>query len=270
MPKRSRLFAWFALFALCIAGAARADVEVFTLKYRNAEQVLPILRPLVEPGGAVSGMQNQIILRASRRNIDELRRVLASIDNQPRRLMISVRQDTADNVQGRGAGVGGTVNSQGGGDIRARVFDSRNSSDERISQRLQVLEGYPATINVGQSVPVTTRNVIGAVTGANQGAIISETTTYRDANTGFEVVPRVSGDIVQLEISPRRETLGAAGQGSINSQRITTTASGRFGEWFELGGVSQDESRQSSGILYGSSAERRDIRRVWVRVDEIK
>ena len=278
MSNRSRPFA-FLLFvatrvatclAMCAVGAARADVEVLTLKYRNAEQVLPILRPLLEPGGAVSGMQNQIVLRASRRNIDEIRRVLASIDSQPRRLMISVRQDTADNVQGRGASVGGSISSRGGADIRARVFDNRNSSDESISQRLQVLEGYPATINIGQSVPVTTRSTIGSVTGANQGGMVSETTTYRDASTGFEVVPRLSGDLVQLEISPRRETLAGAGPGSINSQRITTTASGRLGEWFELGGVSQDESRQGAGILYGSSGERRDIRRVWVRVEEIK
>ena len=270
MSNRSRPFAFLLFLAMCAVGAARADVEVLTLKYRNAEQVLPILRPLLEPGGAVSGMQNQIVLRASRRNIDEIRRVLASIDSQPRRLMISVRQDTADNVQGRGASVGGSISSRGGADIRARVFDNRNSSDESISQRLQVLEGYPATINVGQSVPVTTRSTIGSVTGANQGGMVSETTTYRDASTGFEVVPRLSGDLVQLEISPRRETLAGAGPGSINSQRITTTASGRLGEWFELGGVSQDESRQGAGILYGSSGERRDIRRVWVRVEEIK
>jgi hypothetical protein len=245
-------------------------VEVLTLKYRNAEQVLPLLRPLVEPGGGISGMQNQIILRASRRNIDEIRRVLASIDNQPRRLRISVRQDAADNVQGSGGGIGGSINSRGGGEVRARVFDSRNTSDERIGQQLQVLEGYPATINVGQSVPVVTRSVTGGLTGANQGLLTSETITYRDVGTGFEVVPRVSGDMVQLEISPRRETLGNAGPGSTNTQRITTTASGRLGEWFELGGVTQEESRQNSGLLYGSSGERRDDRRVWVRVDEIK
>jgi type II secretory pathway component GspD/PulD (secretin) len=258
------------LIIIGMSGTARADVEVIALKYRNAEQLLPMLRPLVEPGGAVSGMQNQIILRASRRNIEELRRVVASIDTQPRRLMISVRQDTAENVQGGAAGVAGTINSRGGGEIRGQVFDSRNVSDERISQRLQVLEGYPATINVGQSVPVPSRSVTGGVTGANQGFLIAETVTYRDIGTGFEVVPRVSGDMVQLEISPRRETPGNAGPGSVNSQRITTTASGRLGEWFELGGASQQESRQNSGLTYGSSGERRDIRRVWVRVEEIK
>ena len=96
MSNRSRPFA-FLLFvvtclAMCAAGAARADVEVLTLKYRNAEQVLPILRPLLEPGGAVSGMQNQIVLRASRRSIAEISRVLARFARPPRALGISVPQ----------------------------------------------------------------------------------------------------------------------------------------------------------------------------------
>ena len=254
-------------------GAGRCHCQMIVIGHQAVRMTEPIA-PLHHLGqrrlARLHGPIARHDLRASRRNIDEIRRVLASIDNQPRRLMISVRQDTADNVQGRGASVGGSISSQRGADIRAHVFDNRNSSDESMSQRLQVLEGYPATINVGQSVPVTTRSTIGSVAGANQGGLVSETTTYRDASTGFEVVPRVSGDMVQLEISPRRETLGGAGPGSINSQRITTTASGRLGEWFELGGVSQDESRQGAGILYGSSGERRDIRRVWVRVEEIK
>ena len=37
---------------------------------------LPVLRPLVEPGGALSGMNDQLVIRASRANIAELRRVL--------------------------------------------------------------------------------------------------------------------------------------------------------------------------------------------------
>ena len=40
--------------------------------------------------------------------------------------------------------------------------------------------------------------------------------------------------------------------------------------WFELGGASQDESRQASGLLARTSALRQDVRRVWVKVEEIK
>jgi hypothetical protein len=85
---------------------------------------------------------------------------------------------------------------------------------------------------------------------------------------GFEVVPRVAGERVLLEISPRRDTPGA--EGSIGIQRIASSASGRLGEWFELGAITQDESRQSSDRLAGTVALRQDNRRVWVKVEEIK
>ena len=56
------------LVLLFTFGVAYADeVEVIQLRYRTAEQVIPTLRPLVEPGGAISGMQSTVVIRASRR-----------------------------------------------------------------------------------------------------------------------------------------------------------------------------------------------------------
>jgi type II secretory pathway component GspD/PulD (secretin) len=174
------------------AGMARADVEVIPLKYRNAEQVLPILRPLVEPGGALTGMQNQLVIRASAANIADIRRVLASLDTQPRRLQISVRQDAEGSAATRGAAVDGNIVVRPGGSsgsVNARVTDSRSTSENNVLQTLQVMEGGIATINVGQSVPVPGRMVTRTV----NGVIVQDTTSYRDVGTGFQVMPRVSG-----------------------------------------------------------------------------
>src|SRR5512134_3242773 len=107
------------LFAVTVVGLARADeVEVIQLKYRTAEQVIPTLRPLLEPGGGLSGMQSTVVIRASRANIAQLKQVVATLDTMPRRLMISVRQDAGGSFVQRGAGVSGTVAS---GDVRVGV-----------------------------------------------------------------------------------------------------------------------------------------------------
>ena len=92
-------------------------------------------------------------------------------------------------------------------------------------------------------------------------------TAYRDIQTGFSVVPRVAGDRVTLEIAPQRETPGAYGRGSANTQQIVTTATGRLGEWIELGSMTQTTAAEGSGILSSRSAARRDNRGVWVKVD---
>ncbi len=47
---------------------AQQQLEIIDLKSRTAEQVLPQLRPFVEPGGTLSGMNNKIFIRASAAN----------------------------------------------------------------------------------------------------------------------------------------------------------------------------------------------------------
>ena len=69
------------LVALMLAWAAASHaqqsvLEVIQLKYRNADQVIPMLKPLLAPGGTISGMQNRVIVRTTPANLAELRKVL--------------------------------------------------------------------------------------------------------------------------------------------------------------------------------------------------
>ncbi|MSQ53461.1 MAG: hypothetical protein EXR28_16445 [Betaproteobacteria bacterium] len=278
----------FLLLLLIIcSGALRAEVEIIPLRHRTVDQVIPVLRPLVEPGGALSGAQGQLIIRASLANIADLKRVLASIDTPQRRLLISVRQDLEGSDSNRAAGVSGsvgigsvTIRNEPGGAARERRIDAEalnaqgvnvrlgeasTRRDERVDQQVQALDGMPAFISTGQSQPQPTRNVTRAPDGA---LIVTDSVSYRDVSTGFEVVPRVSGERVFLDINPRRETPGPGG--TLNVQRMSTSASARLGEWFEIGGLAISSNTQSSGILSSSNAQRQENRRVWVKVEEQK
>ena len=52
---------------------AQQALEIIPLRHRTVEQVLPVLRPLLEPGGTLSGSRGQLILRASPANLAEIR-----------------------------------------------------------------------------------------------------------------------------------------------------------------------------------------------------
>lgn len=264
---------------------AQQQLEIIDLKSRTAEQVLPQLRPFVEPGGTLSGMNNKIFIRASDANRRQIRELLAAIDRPPRRLVISVRQDADSTATARGGEVSGRVGSgdvriesrrtvvggagvevrRGGDVVRGQVYDSRSAGSERISQQVQVVEGGRAFINVGTSVPVPLRQV---VLGPG-GAIVSETTVYRDLGTGFSAEPQLAGDNVTLTISPTHDTPGAYGPGSANVQRLTTTVSGRLGEWIDLGGSVEERAGESSGTLRYSSRGGSTGRRVQLKVEEL-
>jgi len=85
---------------------------------------------------------------------------------------------------------------------------------------------------------------------------------FRDRASGFEVVPRLSGDMVTVELAQQQER-------GDRFQRLATTASGRLGEWFELGGVAASASRDERGILSSERATAGEARRIWLKVEEL-
>lgn len=267
-------------------------MEVIPLGYRTADQVIPVLKPLLDKQGSISGMQSQLIIRTTPANLAELKKVLAKLDATPRRLMITVKQDADSNrdqttaeASGRIAageatvitsgsrGAGGVIEARRGGDgVRGRVDSTRSLENDRDTQSVQVLEGNSAFIRIGQSVPIPQRQIMRSVVNGQIIERYVDAVEYRDVMSGFNVLPRLSGDRVTLEISPQRDTLGNSLQppGSINVQSASTTVSGRLGEWIEIGGVGQVLSNQQSVILGRTSTAAENNRRILVKVDEIR
>jgi type II/III secretion system protein len=75
------------------AAFAQAAIETITLHHRSAEQLIPLLQPLVEPGGALSGRDNALYLRASAGNRKQIRALVASLDRAPHRLAIWISDE---------------------------------------------------------------------------------------------------------------------------------------------------------------------------------
>ncbi len=275
-----------------LAGAAWAQstVEVIPLKYRTAAEVLPVVQPLLGRDASISSFQNQLVIRATPAELAQVKGVLASIDTMPKRLLITVRQ-SADlernrqemevsgsigndharvTVPGSGGRSGGNVVLREGDDrLRARVIDTRQSSRDSTAQTVQVLEGRSAFIRVGESRPVRNRQVVRSVVNGQIVDRVVESTDYREASTGFNVLPRVQGDRVTLDIDPTRDTFDDQRRGAVNVQRVVTTVSGRLGEWIDLGGVGETRDDERS-VLLGRSTGRVDDRRgVQVKVEEL-
>jgi len=229
------------LLFLAPAVLAQGTLEVIPLRHRTVEQVIPVLRPLLEPGGAMSGQSYQLIVRTSPGNLAEIRAALDAIDQPARRLVISVRFDSTQQAARSGVEAGARISNRGSrADVR--IEDARSARDEQADQRIQVLEGGQAFISTGES-----RN-------------------FSEAATGFAIVPRTSGVNVFLDIVAQQENFsrGAAVQG----QRAASTVSGRLGEWIELGGASRSGTRTQSGLLSAQETTAVGDRRIWVKVDE--
>lgn len=253
MPLRRSIAAWMCVAAAALGAAsawAQQRMEIIPLRHRTVQQVLPALRPLLEPGGVMTGSSNQLIVRTSARNLEQIRAALAAIDTPLRRLRISVRFSDASDFQDREIAARGVLRP-GGSQVELRARGSSASANERVDQQIQVLEGGRALIAVGQTRPLG---------GTAEGV--------QDLATGFVVVPRVTGRRVLLDVSPQSESPGES-SGSVRSQRVATTVSARLGEWVELGGTRSVRHAESGGTL--SSGERRSAgaHGIWVKVEEI-
>jgi hypothetical protein len=106
-----------------------------------------------------------------------------------------------------------------------------------------VLEGARARILTGQSTPLPR--------------------AVWETGSGFEAVPRLSGDTVLVDIAPQKESLE-------RQQRMATTVSARLGEWFEVGGAVSSAAREDRGIASGSRSRSSEARRVWLKVEELR
>jgi hypothetical protein len=206
---------------------------------------------LLEPGGVLTGQRSQLIVRTSPRNLEELRRALAALDAPARRLVISVRFDSADAAADANVESGARISNRGSR-VDARIADSRSSATERVDQRLQVLEGSRAFIAEGTSRPLQMRD----------GVLI------QDISTGFEVVPRVAGNEVTLEVAPQRQSPGAAG--SVRTLGSATTVRARLGEWVALAGIDETSVREERGLASRSRRGGESSRRIWVKVEEVR
>jgi hypothetical protein len=264
-----------------IAPAARAEsLETISLSHRLAEDLLPLLRPLLPPGSALTGTGNVLLVRTDPVTLNQLRETVAQLDRAPRQLLISVGQSSgteSGDRSVRGAATVGTGDVQAGinrppqaaagAEIVARGGSSRDSL--RNVSSVRALEGFETYISVGQSRPYTSTSVISG--GGWRPPVVMQTTGFQDVQSGFFATPRISGDRVTLVISAQQQRLTGGGrQQPVSTASATTTVSGRLGEWIEIGGSNSQSDGRTSGLITWGTRTETTLYSAWVKVEEVQ
>jgi len=250
-------------------------MEIIQLKARTVSEVIPIIKPMLEPNDSVTGMNNQLIIRAKPERIAEVKKILERIDRPARKLIIYVRQGASYNLNRDGVSADidaklgrhsrittGKTTRPGSTRIRIRSAGTRNQLDS--TQHIQTLEGKPAFIATGKSVPIDEQTTIIS------GGVVQQQNTkrYRDVTTGFYVVPYLNGSQVSLNISPHMQHQGSL-HGTYDISSALTTVRGQIGEWITIGGVASSIDTNRSDILRRSKTSGHDERSIQLLVQEI-
>lgn len=255
--------ALFSLFAcLCLAAVRAEEITVIDLHYRSAEELLPVLQPLLNKGEVLTGQGQRLILKASTAGRENLQQVISQLDRAPQRLLITVQQLRSGNDQTTGMGASISLGDARRSQVVTKVYSTADANDDAFEQRIQTVAGQEAFFQVGQARPVTTQRAIvsGQVTG------ISERTEWQTTQSGFSALARVNGETVSVAIAPRR---ASADGDRVNFQIANTTVTGRLGEWIEIGGVQEDIQTESQGIVHRTESRGQGNQRIRIRVDVV-
>jgi len=267
--------------------AQRMKTAVVSLGFNTAQELIPVIKPLVPSPGVVTGRQNQLIIKTTPANLAEVKAVLKSLDRAPANLLISVRHQLDDEIRRDLAGTAAEVHAGGvrlkvggqssGAGLHAHAEGSRSqasahlrsshrTSRQRDKQRIRVLEGRQAFIQTGLSVPYEQ----GTTVIGSSGVTTVRTTQFRDVSTGIYVRPQLSGDRVRLEVSQHRNRLGNANhphriQVSESSSAVSTV----LGRWTELAANVSSNTSGVSGLAAKQTVQRDRTLRVYVKVERM-
>lgn len=226
-----------AATALAACLPLQAATEVISLDFRMGSELLPVAQSVVGDRGRVNAQGNQLIVNAPSEVITELRQALEQLDSEPTRLLITVDTQATTSGQDRAYSVSGEA---GGSRDNAQVRIIRHSTQGSGAgvQQIQVSEGYPAFIQVGESVPLT-------ATGTDVYGQPYQQTEYRDVMRGFYATTTVNGDRVQISISTVNDRLSTSRPDTVEMQRSETRVTGRLGEWITVGSHSETNATDS-------------------------
>lgn len=222
--------------------AADSVVDVIPLQNRPAEEILPLLRPLLESDEQVVDNGFSLIVKTSPQRQSALRELIGKLDIRLHNLLISVLQNSIKTADELNAETAIELSPQG---IVMQGFNGNtgNLAGTRNLQQLRTLEGQAAHIEAGQS-----RAVDQAILYNNPYGYptVGYATQMQQASTGFAVIPHLTGNNeVSLHIEPWSERFLRGG--GIATSNVNTSLRVRLGEWVEIGGVNQQSRGSQQG-----------------------
>ncbi len=263
------------------------ETVIFKLKYRTAEELLPLLQGHIERDhGTVSGTGRRLVLTAPREEVARIEGILEEMDTRPRRLIITVAREpehatlagepTAEDSGNRPAM---TVRDTSATALHTRrrpalAMFSEPSSHELHTrpragphgiQRVSILEGQWALIAFGEAPTATGLSAEVAV-GQGLAVFLNEPST--DSGTRILARATLLGKQLVVNLAYTGASPSTRQGGRMETQSVRTTLTGHLGEWMPLNpAAGTDPPHDQSGLHLRTSRRSEGPPPLFVRVD---
>ncbi|MCU7851070.1 MAG: hypothetical protein KZQ80_02540 [Candidatus Thiodiazotropha sp. (ex Monitilora ramsayi)] len=253
------------LSLLSLSLLAAEVMEIFELKGKTPQEMIPLIQPFVGPDGTVTGMHNQLIVRTSSERMAEVRKILDQFDRPPRRLLIHVRDThpmsaSDDRFEINADHDRVKIGRPGESGVRLKRYDTQRT-DSSV-RTLQTLEGSPTLILSGVNQPVFTGGSYSPGPYPGYRADYQ----YRNIDSGFYATAHLIGDQVRIEITTQRETQ-LRDRRTVSRRESHNSVSGKVGEWIPLANISNQRQQRESDIAMRGTTRFEQREAVWVKVE---
>jgi type II secretory pathway component GspD/PulD (secretin) len=243
-----------------LVSLSAAEVAVIKVNYREASDLLPMVKTLLSPKGKASldERTNSIIVVDTSAAIAEIQAFVATMDKPAEQVRVRFRfretsrsTDRDISTTGRYSGEHGSVSIGGAEEdgVHVNAQDSRSQHRGQTESFILVMSGSPAYLWVGREIPFTQRWLYLTHTYARE----VESVEFQRVETGFEVKPVVAGDRVHIEIVPRISSFDEE-RGVVRLTEASTKVTVLRGQWVTIGGTSEQSNEAVRAILSTGSS----------------
>ncbi len=203
-----------AILLLTLASAvaqAQTTSKIFTLKYRQATILLPALEPFVANDGAISSLDNKLIVQTSSDNMKSIAKLIKKLDLPLQQLLISVSFD-ADNIP--------KANLQ----RDSKAISITTHSNKTLLQTIQVLEGETAHFQRDRHTPVL-------LPFFNDLGIVSVKRGHQEESQGFYATVKLRGQNADIELIIETSAIDLAVARTTEHNRVKSTITTPLNSW---------------------------------------
>lgn len=253
----------FALAALLAPVSHGETITSHTLSYQPAGAIIEQVQALFpEQEVRLSGMQNQIIIRARNESLaNEIKQLISQLDQRPHQFRITLRQQGErlnDRVQYH---AGGTV-SQRSSTVQITAGHGTLNRNGQSQQVVTVLENNAVAIQQGQLRPIRDFWV------SRHG--VASSTRFQSVGNALVLTPRRLGtDQVELSVHARHASENDFDRERVDQLELVTQRIVPFGEWVELGSTSQNWNDRREGVTHYSTRTEQELGSYEIKVELI-
>ncbi|MFC1866706.1 secretin N-terminal domain-containing protein [Thermodesulfobacteriota bacterium] len=270
-------------FFLCLpitiqasTGICKNSTEIIPLQFRNASEVLPIIKDMLSENGkaSIDIRTNSVVITDNDESIRKIRTFLERFDTPPRQVRVRVNFQEERSSKDNSLSAEGTVSGekwkittsrkkQDGIDVR---LHDRNRKRSRSSEYfVNVLSGSPAHIIAGKDIIYRER----------WGYLLKRYAGYTDTiyieriESGMDVRPVIVGDHANIEIIPRISYEVSRGRReTIQFTEAATTLSVPLGQWVTISGTDENSNEVIREILKTGSSKKNSSLAISLMVEE--